>query len=193
MITTNKTHTLVRSHDFEESEFGIDQEDISFVIDLLRNQIYSNKPLAVIREYSTNAVDAHAEVGIGDTPIEVTLPTKFEPTFKVHDLGTGLTDEEIRNLYTRYCKSTKRNSNAFTGQLGIGCKAGFAYGDNFGIISYNNGTKNTYNAQIDESSKGKVILMDSSPTTEPNGMEIVISVADTDVRTFRALSLGLRG
>jgi hypothetical protein len=191
MISTNKTHTLVRSHDFEESEFGIDQEDISFVIDLLRNQIYSNKPLAVIREYSTNAVDAHVELGKGEEPIQVTLPTKFEPTFKVRDLGTGLTDEEIRNLYTRYCKSTKRNSNAFTGQLGIGCKAGFAYGDNFGIVSYNNGTKNTYNAQIDETAKGKVILMDSSPTTKPNGMEIVISVADTDVDTFRKESLNL--
>ena len=122
MIATNKTHTLVRSHDFEESEFGIDQEDISFVIDLLRNQIYSNKPLAVIREYATNAVDAHAELGKGDEPIQVTLPTQFEPTFKVRDFGTGLSDEEIKNLYTRYCKSTKRNSNAFTGQLGIGCK-----------------------------------------------------------------------
>ena len=178
MIATQKTHTLVRSHDFEESEFGIDQEDISFVIDLLRNQIYSNKPLAVIREYTTNAIDAHAEVGKPDLPVKVTLPTRFEPTFKVRDYGTGLTDEEIRNLYTRYCKSTKRNSNAFTGQLGIGCKAGFAYGDNFGVISYNNGTKNSYNAQIDESSKGKIILMDSSPTTEKDGMEIVISVAD---------------
>lgn len=191
MIATNKTHTLVRSHDFEESEFGIDQEDISFVIDLLRNQIYSNKPLAVIREYTTNAVDAHAELGKGDEPIQVTLPTQFEPTFKVRDFGTGLSDEEIKNLYTRYCKSTKRNSNAFTGQLGIGCKAGFAYGDNFGIVSYHEGTKNTYNAQIDESAKGKVILMDSSPTTERNGMEIVISVADADVKTFRELSLKL--
>ena len=191
MISTNKTHTLVRSHDFEESEFGIDQEDISFVIDLLRNQIYSNKPLAVIREYTTNAVDAHAELGKGDEPIQVTLPTRLEPTFKVRDFGTGLSDEEIKNLYTRYCKSTKRNSNAFTGQLGIGCKAGFAYGDNFGIVSYHEGTKNTYNAQIDESAKGKVILMDSSPTTERNGMEIVISVADADVDTFRELSLKL--
>lgn len=191
MIATNKTHTLVRSHDFEEHEFGINQEDISFVVDLLRNQIYSNKPLAVIREYTTNAVDAHAELGKGDEPIQVTLPTQFEPTFKVRDFGTGLSDEEIKNLYTRYCKSTKRNSNAFTGQLGIGCKAGFAYGDNFGIVSYHEGTKNTYNAQIDESAKGKVILMDSSPTTERNGMEIVISVADTDVRTFRELSLKL--
>ena len=191
MIATQKTHTLVRSHDFEESEFGIDQEDISFVIDLLRNQIYSNKPLAVIREYTTNAIDAHAEVGKPDLPVKVTLPTKFEPTFKVRDYGTGLTDEEIRNLYTRYCKSTKRNSNAFTGQLGIGCKAGFAYGDNFGVISYNNGTKNSYNAQIDESSKGKIILMDSSPTTEKDGMEIVISVADNDVDTFREESLKL--
>ena len=191
MIATQKTHTLVRSHDFEESEFGIDQEDISFVIDLLRNQIYSNKPLAVIREYTTNAIDAHMEVGKSGLPVKVTLPTKFEPTFKVRDFGTGLTDDEIRNLYTRYCKSTKRNSNAFTGQLGIGCKAGFAYGDNFGIVSYNNGTKNTYNAQIDESSKGKIILMDSCPTTEDNGMEIIISVADADVDTFRQESLKL--
>ena len=45
MIAEQKTHRLVRSHDFDEAEFGIDQEDIGFVIDLLRNQIYSNKIL----------------------------------------------------------------------------------------------------------------------------------------------------
>ena len=50
MIAEQKTHRLVRSHDFDEAEFGIDQEDIGFVIDLLRNQIYSNKILAVGRE-----------------------------------------------------------------------------------------------------------------------------------------------
>lgn len=191
MIAQQKTHTLVRSHDFEESEFGINPEDVSHVIHLLRNQIYSNKTLAVIREYTTNAVDAHVESGKPNLPIQVTLPTKFEPTFKVRDFGSGLNHEEIKNLYTRYCKSTKRQSNSFTGQLGIGCKAGFAYGDSFGIVSYCNGIKNTYNAQVDESSKGKAILLDSSSTTEPNGMEIVISVADADVNTFRNLSLKL--
>lgn len=191
MIAQQKTHTLVRSHDFEESEFGIDASDVSHVIHLLRNQIYSNKTLAVIREYTTNAVDAHVESGKPDLPIRVTLPTKFEPTFKVRDFGSGLNHEEIKNLYTRYCKSTKRQSNSFTGQLGIGCKAGFAYGDSFGIVSYCNGIKNTYNAQVDESAKGKVILLDSSPTTEPSGMEIIISVADSDVNTFRTESLEL--
>ena len=120
MIAKQKTHTLVRSHDFEETEFGVNSEDVQHVIHLLRNQIYSNKTLAVIREYTTNAVDAHVESGKGDLPIEVTLPTKFEPTFKVRDFGSGLNDEEIKNLYTRYCKSTKRQSNSFTGQLGIG-------------------------------------------------------------------------
>jgi len=191
MIAKQKTHTLVRSHDFEETEFGVNSEDVQHVIHLLRNQIYSNKTLAVIREYTTNAVDAHVESGKDDLPIEVTLPTKFEPTFKVRDFGSGLNDEEIKNLYTRYCKSTKRQSNSFTGQLGIGCKAGFAYGDSFGIVSYCNGIKNTYNAQVDESAKGKVILLDSSPTTEPSGMEIIISVADSDVDTFRTESLEL--
>ena len=34
MIAEQKTHKLVRSHDFDEAEFGIDQEDIGFVIDL---------------------------------------------------------------------------------------------------------------------------------------------------------------
>jgi hypothetical protein len=191
MIAQQKTHTLIRSHDFEESEFGIDSSDVSHVIHLLRNQIYSNKTLAVIREYTTNAVDAHVESGKPNLPIQVTLPTKFEPTFKVRDFGSGLNHEEIKNLYTRYCKSTKRQSNSFTGQLGIGCKAGFAYGDSFGIVSYCNGIKNTYNAQVDESTKGKVILLDSSSTTEPNGMEIIISVADSDVSVFRTQSLEL--
>ena len=56
MIAEQKTHRLVRSHDFDEAQFGIDQEDIGFVIDLLRNQIYSNKICGAMRRYlkSTN-------------------------------------------------------------------------------------------------------------------------------------------
>ena len=191
MIAEQKTHRLVRSHDFDEAQFGIDQEDIGFVIDLLRNQIYSNKILAVIREYTTNAVDAHNDVGKEGTPISVGLPTRFNPHFTVRDFGDGLSHDDVCNIYVRYCKSTKRQSNAFTGQLGIGCKSGFAYGDSFTVTSYHNGIKSTYVAQIDETSQGKIIKMDESKSKEPSGIEIKIAVAEDDVHTFQKEALDL--
>ena len=191
MIAEQKTHRLVRSHDFDEAQFGIDQEDIGFVIDLLRNQIYSNKILAVIREYTTNAVDAHNDVGKEGTPISVGLPTRFNPHFTVRDFGDGLSHDDVCNIYVRYCKSTKRQSNAFTGQLGIGCKSGFAYGDSFTVTSYHKGVKTTYVAQIDETSQGKIIKMDESKSKEPSGIEIKIAVAEDDVHTFQKEALDL--
>ena len=178
MIAEQKTHRLVRSHDFDEAEFGIDQEDIGFVIDLLRNQIYSNKILAVVREYTVNAVDAHKEIGKPNLPICVNLPTRFNPHFTVRDYGNGLSHDDICNIYVRYCKSTKRQSNAFTGQLGIGCKSGFAYGDSFTVTSFHKGIKTTYVAQIDETSQGKIIKMDETESNEKIGIEIKIAVAD---------------
>ena len=191
MIAEQKTHKLVRSHNFDEAEFGIDQEDIGFVIDLLRNQIYSNKILAVIREYTTNAVDSHNDVGKEDIPILVNLPTRFNPHFTVRDYGNGLSHDDVCNIYVRYCKSTKRQSNAFTGQLGIGCKSGFAYGDSFTVTSYHKGTKTTYVAQIDETSQGKIIKMDESKSKEPSGIEIKVAVADEDVDSFQEEALDL--
>ena len=88
------------------------------------------------------------------------MPTRFNPHFTVRDFGDGLSHDDVCNIYVRYCKSTKRQSNAFTGQLGIGCKSGFAYGDSFTVTSYHKGVKTTYVAQIDETSQGKIIKMD---------------------------------
>ena len=42
---------------------------------------------AVIREYATNAADAHVEAGISERPIEVTLPSRLNLQFKIRDYG----------------------------------------------------------------------------------------------------------
>ena len=81
MITTSKQTTLKQSDDFQSVSFGIKESGLSHIFNVLRNQLYSDKVLAVIREYSTNAVDAHIEVGKADTPIKVTLPTQMTPEF----------------------------------------------------------------------------------------------------------------
>jgi len=66
---------------------------------ILSSGLYSNKILAVIRELSCNAYDAHVEAGKADVPIEVYLPNTLRPTFTVKDFGTGLSDYQIRGGY----------------------------------------------------------------------------------------------
>ena len=50
-----------------------DENSIAHLMSVLTD-LYSDKPLAVIREYSTNALDAHRAAG-NTAPIEVTLPS----------------------------------------------------------------------------------------------------------------------
>ena len=93
--------------------FGIKSTGLPHIFNVLRNQLYSDKVLAVIREYSANAIDANKQAGKGDTPIEVTLPSAVNPIFSVRDFGPALNDEEIREVYAMYGESTKRNTNAW--------------------------------------------------------------------------------
>lgn len=173
------------SKDFAESNFGIrSQADLVHIFNVLRNKMYTNKVLAVLREYSTNACDAHIESGQKDRPIEVTLPTPHARVLRIRDYGHGLTEDEVRNVYAMYGASTKRGSTELNGQLGFGSKAAFSYTDNYTIISYKDGTAYTYEAYVDETGLGAVSLVNKEPTTEPNGIEIRIDVQYQDVGNF---------
>tara|TARA_Y100000593_G_scaffold42861_1_gene82011 strand:- start:7019 stop:9274 length:2256 start_codon:yes stop_codon:yes gene_type:complete len=177
----------LKSRGIESSvKFGIKASGLHHILGILRNQLYSDKVLAVLREYTCNAVDAHTVVGKEDTPIEVTLPTKLNLTYKVRDFGPALSDDEIQDVYAFYGESTKRNTNDQIGMLGIGSKSAFAYGDNFVINSYLDGVKNIYNAFIDPSQVGQISKIGEEPTKEPNGIEIVVPVREDDVSEFES-------
>ncbi|HBY66588.1 MAG TPA: hypothetical protein DEG69_01720, partial [Flavobacteriaceae bacterium] len=184
MITKPSNSTLNQSDDFQSYTFGIKESGLSHIFNVLRNQLYSDKVLAVIREYSCNAVDAHTEIGKKSTPIKVTLPNALSLEFKVRDFGRGLTEKEIGEIYAMYGESTKRGTNEQIGQLGLGCKSAFAYGDNFVINSYTQGTKTSYNAFIDPSEVGRISKLSQEPTEESNGIEIVIAVKRDDCDEF---------
>lgn len=158
-------------------------EDRAAIIEVLRNKLYSDKILAPIREYSTNAADAHIEANCPDLPLKITLPTAIEPEFRCRDYGYGLTPDEIEKIYIKYGRSTKRNTNAQTGQLGLGCKSAFAYGDNFIVISYKDGVKTIYNLTI--SGVCSVIAAEPMTADEKSGIEIVVPVNQEDVHEFQ--------
>ena len=165
--------------------FGIKSSGLHHILGILRDQLYSDKILAFIREYSTNAADAHVEAGCPDRPIEVTFPNAMNPFFKVRDFGPALSEDEIQDVYAFYGESTKRNSNDVTGMLGIGSKSAFAYGDNFVINSFLDGTKYMYNAFIDPSQLGQISKIGEEPTDEENGIEIVIPIDEKDTQECR--------
>ena len=188
----NVNQTSLESNGVQDSvKFGIKSTGLAHIFNVLRNQLYSDKITAVLREYSCNAVDAHVEAGIGDRPIEVTLPSKLKLEFKVRDFGPALNDEEIHDVYAFYGESTKRNTNEQTGMLGIGSKSAFAYGDNFVINSYIDGEKHIWNAFIDPSQVGQISKIGTQKTDEENGIEIVIPVREEDTEEFVSKAEGL--
>lgn len=168
----------------EGSAFGIDAESQAHVFGILRNYMYKNKIRAVLREYATNAWDAHIKAGKGNLPIKIVLPTKLSSNLIIRDFGLGLSEEDIFRIYPKYGTSTKRDSNEANGYFGIGCKSAFAYSDTFTVISRFNGLKSTYVALQDEG-RGQFNLMhreacDPSDT----GIEINIPVHTKDVTEF---------
>lgn len=186
MKTAKKNIEIIRGGDLKESPFSMKPGEEAHLFAILRDQLYSDKVMAVVREYSTNAADAHIEAGKPDLPILVKMPTPIDPSFSIRDFGTGLTEEEIRQLYVMYGASTKRGTNEAIGQFGLGCKSGFAYSDQFMVISYTNGEKKTYTAYIDETNVGKIALLSTEETDEDDGVEIRIAVKVDDINTFCA-------
>jgi hypothetical protein len=171
--------------------FSIKSENLGVVFAILRSQLYSDPIMAVIREYSTNAVDAQVMAGKPDEPILVSLPNQLDCFLKVRDFGAGLSDEEVQDIYASYGESTKRKSQDATGMLGIGCKSGFAYNDSFIVNSYKDGVMTAWNAFIDPSNRGQMAKMGSCESTEPSGIEIVIPVKHQDIDKFRSKAFHL--
>ena len=168
----------------EVGEFRIRNSAKAF--NILSSGLYANKVRAIIRELSCNAVDSHVAAGKQNTPFDVHLPNSIEPYFSIRDYGTGLSHDQVTNIYTTYFESTKTASNEFIGALGLGSKSPFSYTDNFTVTAVQNGKKGIYSAFINEQGVPSIALMMDEATTDPNGVEVRFAVADRyDFDKFR--------
>ena len=169
----------------EIGEFRIRNSAKAF--NILSSGLYANKIRAIIRELSCNAVDSHVAAGKSSVPFDVHLPNQLEPWFSIRDYGTGLSHEQVTNIYTTYFESTKTNSNEFIGALGLGSKSPFSYTDNFTVTAVQNGKKGIYSAFINEQGVPSIALMMEEETTDPNGVEVRFAVEDRyDFDKFRS-------
>ena len=162
--------------DFETTEFAIG--DIAFIVDMFADKVYSHKERAVIRELSCNAHDSHIMAGTTDVPFEVHLPTQLETYFTIRDYGTGLSDDQIRNIFAGIGISTKRDSNEVIGCFGIGSLSPYSLTDSFTVKSYMDGVCRTYTCYRDEERMPVVALLTELATDEANGLEVSLTVED---------------
>lgn len=139
-------------------------------------ELYSDRETAVLREYATNALDAHVEAGVSG-PIQVRLPNQLSPTLTIQDYGRGLSADDIRSIYSQYGASTKRDSNDAVGMLGLGCKSGLAYADTFTLTSVCSGERIAVAVSRDEEGGGTMTILERTEVDEPTGVRVDIPVA----------------
>lgn len=153
-----------------------DEDSITHLMTVLTD-LYSNRTLAVIREYSTNAFDAHIAAG-NPAPIQVTLPNSLTNMLVIKDFGTGMSKDDITEHFSKYGWSSKRESDDEVGMLGLGCKAGLTYTSQFTLVTVQDGIKNVVLVTREESGGGVVQIIDTVSTDEPNGTEVQIPAKD---------------
>lgn len=183
MIVTNESRQDVTiAGEMAVQAFTIKASAKAFSI--LSANLYSNKLGAMIRELSTNAFDAHVMASKSDVPFSITLPNSMEPSFKIRDYGTGLSEDQVMNIYTTFFESTKTESNDVVGCLGLGSKSPFGVADSFTITSFYNGERTVYSAFLDANGIPSIATFFKEETTEPNGVEIEVAIKADDFSTF---------
>ncbi len=174
------THAVIGGKQVEE--FAIAQTAEFFTV--LSSTLYSNKPLAVVREVLCNAWDAHIVAGTTDRPVIITIT---DDKLSIRDFGLGIPHELIHGIYCIYGNSTKQNDGNQTGGFGLGSKAPFAYSDHFTVVNHHEGIKNLHaisrGSALTQGKPDRRVMV-SVPTTE-TGVEVIIPVkSPQDKRIF---------
>ena len=176
-------HNNVTTNATKQQSFSVAQTAEMF--SLLSANVYTDPVKAVIREIICNAMDAHTKAGKADEPVEVHLPTSYEPWFSVKDNGPGMSDDDVYNIFCVYGASTKTDNNNETGGFGIGAKAPFAVTDQFTVNVRYNGKYTIYSAYKGDNGVPQMSILSVSDTDECNGVEVHVPIGDHRDHTFK--------
>lgn len=163
-------------------DMSLSGDSLEHIMDIL-SDLYSNRPAAVIREYSTNALDAHIISG-QTKPIEIQTPNRLNPSLVIRDYGNGMSKQVLIDTYSKYGASTKRSNNLEAGQLGLGSKSGFAYTDQFTVRSVHDGHCCEIIMSRNDRGAAEMTIAVDYETSDPSGVTITIPVPESDVHSM---------
>jgi hypothetical protein len=184
------------TEELEGIDFSIDQESMGMLFKGFSDHLYSNKIGSIVREITSNCFDSHIEAGV-KVPVQITITEDYANYERCviifRDFGTGLSPERMKNIFSKYFASTKRDSNDNIGGWGIGAKSPLSYTDAFFIQTVYD--KVEYNYIIHKGAKvPRLELVSHAPSEDKNGTDVKINIRNReDLRLFRSeLKLQLR-
>ena len=178
MILEKQTeaHILQDGGTQDSVKMSLDLDSAQVLMQMLSKNLYSDAIGSTIRECASNALDSHRRAGVTD-PIIVSLKATTQGTyeFAVEDFGIGLDADDVRNIISKYGKSTKRDSNIELGMMGLGFKAPLAYSSSFYFIARKNGMERKY-MMYEGDEVNTIDLLYETFTTERNGVKVIVPV-----------------
>jgi hypothetical protein len=180
-----ESHILQDGASQETVKMSLDLDSAQVLMQMLSKNLYSDAIGSTIRECASNALDSHRRAG-SDKPIIVSFKrAKQADTFEfaVEDFGIGLDADDVVNIISKYGKSTKRDSNTELGMMGLGFKAPLAYSSSFYFVARKNGMERKYMMYEGEDTNS-IDLLYETPTTEPNGVKVIVPVNYYDRLNF---------
>ena len=186
MILQKQTEANILFEGEAQQSIGmsLDLDSAQVLMQMLSKNLYSDAIGSSIRETCSNALDSHRRAGV-EKPIVVSfgiVNDNYE--FSVEDFGLGLDDQDVENIISKYGKSTKRQSNIELGMFGLGFKAPLAYASTFYFVARKNGMERKYMMYEGEDTN-TIDLLYEAPTTEANGVKVIIPVEYRDYYEFR--------
>lgn len=178
----------VESSGLDTFKMSIDSNNTNKLFSILSENLYNDPIGSIVREYVSNAFDAHKELGVNDA-VEVGFKVdKDSGTYwYCKDVGIGLSPDRIEKVFSKYLSSTKENDEGQIGFWGLGSKSALAYTDAFFIDTVYDGILYKYCMSKGEDSTILTKLSDES-TDERNGTTIKIFVGDygRDLQDFKS-------
>lgn len=187
MILEKQKEALVHQ-DGEATEsigMSLDLESAQVLMQMLSKNLYSDDIGSTVRECASNALDSHRRAGV-DKPIIVSLRATKDSTyeFSVEDFGIGLDADDVKNIISKYGKSTKRNSTTELGMMGLGFKAPLAYTSSFYFVCRKDGMERKY-MMYEGEDVNTIDLLYEAPTDQPNGVKVIVPVKWRDNYEFK--------
>lgn len=168
----------------ESIGMSLDLDSAQVLMQMLSKNLYSDPIGSTVRECASNALDSHRRANVTE-PIIVAFKINNENNyeFTVEDFGTGLDHDDVVNIISKYGKSTKRETNDELGMMGLGFKSPLAYSSSFHFVCRKDGVERKY--MMYEGEEGNTIdPLYEGPTTERNGVKIVVPVKHNDRQNF---------
>lgn len=180
-----EANVLVDGQSQESIGMSLDLDSAQILMQMLSKNLYSDDIGSAIRECASNALDSHRRA-CTDDPIIVSFKaaTYNNYEFCVEDFGIGLDADDVKNIISKYGKSTKRDSATELGMMGLGFKAPLAYSSSFYFVCRKNGVERKYMMYEGEDTNTIDLLYETS-TKERNGVKIIIPVKYSDRWQFQ--------